>query len=234
MKNNSQKKDNMLSFFSVVCIANVSLMFIVSTSFIISQSINAIKVYHNISCTNIEDLLKLKEYFNSSITEQIYSLIYAFMSTAIVGLGGYILKKNNATKEEIQKNMRAAGKIEFQELKKTIDNNSNITFLISDVVIANQYVCAMDIATDKDEYHHSFGDVVKKIETASQSIYIITTEQKDNILTTLLSIQAKYDLLKSEGLNEQPDDHNNCMSDYLQKAIYNIEQIPTEEIPLKK
>lgn len=221
----SKKQVKILDLFSVFCIVIVALMFTVSTGFIIFQSINAIKMYNNISSDTVLEMIELKEIFNASVTEQIYSLIYAFMSTAIVGLGGYILKRNNDTKDEIKADLEVAGNNQYIKLKKQLEDDSKINIIISDISIAHQYACAMAITTEPDLFYHSFIDIINRVNSNILNITEISKIQGNFIKETLISITTKHEILLESGMDDKENDEGITISECLKQLLETIEKL---------
>lgn len=219
--------DGINLFAGVSCIV-IALMFVVTTCFIIAQSLSAISAYNNVNTICFAQLSDLKEYFTSTISQEIYSLIYSFMSTAIVGLGAYILKNNNDTKNKIKKNIEELSEKQYIVAKKQLERDVAYNVLISNVSISHQYICAIQINsikgfTTSDFYF--FIESIKKTKKDLQNIKAISREQQKNILSILDSVKNKLSILTYEGLIDPPNDEGKTATDYLNDAIHIVENI---------
>lgn len=223
-----KKRSNGIDFFAYISCIIIILMFTISTCFIIAQSLSAIRAYSNVATNCFVQLSDLKEYFTSSITQEIYSLIYSFMSTAIVGLGAYVLKKNNDTKNKIKEDIENLSEKQYKIAKEQLEQDIKYNVLISNVSISHQYVCTIQINNSSDfttSDFYFFIQSIKKVNDSLKYLNVLSKEQKKILLSILDAIRNKLSILTYEGMVDPANDEGKTAMDYINDIIQTVENI---------
>ncbi len=227
----SKKRKTLLVFnsFIVVCVLILLLMFGIALLVIAYGQQQSITILNaNIpavasaptSANQLEYLEILQSFYKNATTFDIFSLIYTFLSTSLVGLGLYILKIISKQKEELSEEMASLALNRIEQSQ----NYHRLLFLLQSI-ITDINLIKITVTSNSDlqlitSYCVKLLDKANQLDVNTKPINTINEEQDLEIEYYLLLIQKEVAQLETKF----PGIISECYALELDKRIRSFDQ----------